>query len=74
MECRAKIVVKGDADKLLRCFAPEETDFDRASFTINRKDDGVEFDIVTKDAVALRATINTITQLLAVFEAAAKKD
>ena len=73
MECTAKVFAKGDPEKLAECLAPEETSFDRSSFTITKKEGGVEFDITANDAVALRATLNTISQLLIVYEGAAKK-
>lgn len=70
MEYTAKLVAKGDPEKLIQCMAPEDTKFDRSSFTITKTKDGVEFDVVAKDAVALRATLNSISQLLIVFEGA----
>ncbi|MBU2561577.1 MAG: hypothetical protein KKD17_04720 [Nanoarchaeota archaeon] len=73
MECTAKVFVKGDPEKLLECLAPEETSFDRSSFTVKKRGDGVEFDVTSKDAVALRATLNTISQLIIVFEGASRK-
>ena len=74
MEYTANLFVKGDPDKLFECLLPEETDFDRSSFTIKKKEEGVEFSIHACDAVALRATLNSISQLLIVFEGAGKKN
>ena len=74
MDYTAKLSVKGNPEKLIECFKPEEKDFDRSSFTINKTEDGVVFDIAAKDAVALRATLNSISQLLIVFEGAKKND
>ncbi|MBW2997236.1 hypothetical protein KY349_02765 [Candidatus Woesearchaeota archaeon] len=73
MDYTAKIFVKCDPDKLAECLAPEETSFDRSSFTFSKKEGGLEFNIDANDAVALRATLNTISQLLIVFEGARKK-
>jgi tRNA threonylcarbamoyladenosine modification (KEOPS) complex Pcc1 subunit len=70
MEYTATLFAKGDPEKLIECLAPEETSFDRSSFTVKKTNDGVEFDIKASDAVALRATLNTISQLLIVFEGA----
>ena len=70
MKCSATVVAEGDSDKIIRCFAPEETKFDRSSFTIEKVDGGVRFNIESNDAVALRATLNTISQLLTVYEGA----
>jgi len=74
MKYVAKFSAKGDPEKLFECLAPEETSFDRSSFKVNKINKGVEFDIVANDAVALRATLNSISQLLIVFEGAAKED
>ncbi|MBW2964404.1 hypothetical protein KY363_03000 [Candidatus Woesearchaeota archaeon] len=68
MSYNAKLVAEGDPDKLYDCFASEETSFDRSSFTISKTGDGIEFNIEAKDAVAFRATLNSIAQLLIVFE------
>ena len=72
MDYTANIFVKCDPDKLAECLAPEETSFDRSLFTFEKKNEGLEFSIKAKDAVALRATLNTISQLLIVFEGAKK--
>jgi tRNA threonylcarbamoyladenosine modification (KEOPS) complex Pcc1 subunit len=70
MSYTAKVFAKGDPEKLMKSLEPEETTFDRSSFTIKKTQDGVEFDISAKDAVALRATLNTISQLLIVYDGA----
>jgi tRNA threonylcarbamoyladenosine modification (KEOPS) complex Pcc1 subunit len=72
MECSAKVFAKGDPEKLYECLAPEDTKFDRSSFTVKKTEEGVEFDVKAKDAVALRATLNSISQLLIIFEGASK--
>jgi len=64
----AKIFAKGDPEKLYECMAPEQTAYDRSSFTITKKEDGLEFDVKSKDPVALRATLNAISQMLIVYE------
>ncbi|MFC1742039.1 KEOPS complex subunit Pcc1 [Nanoarchaeota archaeon] len=74
MDFTAKIIAKDcDADKLVQCLAPEEKSFERSTFTITKKDNNVEIDITTTDAVALRATVNSISQLLIVYEGAKKE-
>jgi tRNA threonylcarbamoyladenosine modification (KEOPS) complex Pcc1 subunit len=70
MECSAKLFVKGDPEKLFQCLVPEDTKFDRSGFNLKKMKDGLEFDVKAKDAVALRATLNSISQLLIVFEGA----
>ncbi len=72
MDYTAKIFAKCNPDRLLECLASEEKSFDRSKFTIKKVDDGVEFNITAKDAVALRATVNSISQLLIIFEGASK--
>jgi tRNA threonylcarbamoyladenosine modification (KEOPS) complex Pcc1 subunit len=74
MECSARLFAKGDPERLFECLAAEETGFDRSSFTVKKMKDGVEFDIRAKDAVALRATLNSISQLLIIFEGARKPE
>ncbi len=73
MDYSAKLSVKGDPDKLYDCLISEEISFDRSSFKIVKVVDGVEFNIKATDAVALRATFNSILQLLIIYEKACKK-
>jgi tRNA threonylcarbamoyladenosine modification (KEOPS) complex Pcc1 subunit len=76
MELSASLFVKCNPDMLYDCLVPEQSvpdsrsSFDRSSFIINKEKEGVRFSIKAKDAVALRATFNTITQLLIIFESA----
>ena len=72
MDFSADIFVMGDADNLIKALAPEEKSFERSSYSFAKKGDGVEFKIKAKDAVALRATLNSIAQLLIVFEGGKK--
>jgi len=53
-----------------KCFISESKNLktDRSSYTIKKCKDYVEFDIKANDSVALRATINSITKLLTVYE------
>jgi len=75
MEIKASLnIMAEDADRLFRCMRPEAEKeghaSDRASYTLklgkNKKE--LIFEITSKDAVAFRATMNAITQLLAVHE------
>ncbi|HII71400.1 TPA: hypothetical protein HA265_01445 [Candidatus Woesearchaeota archaeon] len=70
----ATISVKGDPEKLYECLAPEQVEYDRSSFNIKKIKDGLEFEITSKDATALRATLNAISQSLIIFEKAAKPE
>jgi tRNA threonylcarbamoyladenosine modification (KEOPS) complex Pcc1 subunit len=68
MKYSAQISVKGDSDKLHDCLASESMDFDRSSFKVIKTEDGIKVDITAKDSTALRATLNSITQLLMVYD------
>jgi tRNA threonylcarbamoyladenosine modification (KEOPS) complex Pcc1 subunit len=72
MEFSAEIFVKGDSDNLAKALAAEERVFERSSYSFAKKGDGVEFKVKARDAVALRATLNSIAQLLIVFEGGKK--
>ena len=64
----ATISVNGDADKIFSCMQAEIKSYDRSSFTIDKKDGEVVFTIEAQDPVALRATFNSISQLLTIYE------
>ena len=57
-----------DADRIFKCFKPEIQDNKRANFKLSKVKDCVIFDIESEDSVALRATLNSITKLLTVYE------
>ena len=68
MKLKAEIVVNNDADLLYKCFKPEMNKWQRAKIEIKRNKDNLHFSIQAEDAVALRATLNSITGLLSVYE------
>jgi len=68
MSYTATVFAKGDSDKLYECIENEQMSYDRSEYTIKKVEGGIEFHIQSKDAVALRATLNAISQLLIVFE------
>ena len=72
MKCTAQIAVEGNPQKIYDCLKPESMDFERSSFTIKKGDNNLIIEIKAVDAVAFRATINAVTQLLAVYEKAGK--
>lgn len=74
MSYSAKLFAEGNAEKLYECIISEQTSYNRSSFSITKKENGLEFDITAKDAVALRATLNSISQMLIIFEGAKKND
>ena len=67
MKYSAVIRVRAGED-LIRCFEPEEKVKNRSSYTVSKNGEEIEFKIEAEDSVALRATINTITRLLTVWE------
>ena len=71
MKYFAQITVE-ESGSLYECLNPEQMDFDRSSFDIKQDGSKVIINIQAKDAVALRATINSFTQLIAVYEKAGK--
>jgi len=68
MNYSARIDVIGNQKSLLECFAPEGIKKERSEYIIKKIKKGISFGIKARDATALRATVNTITQLLAVYE------
>ena len=71
MDYKAKITVATGklTDKVYRCFVPEtDVKTERSSFTLKKQKECIVFDVSAKDAVALKATLNSISKLLTVFE------
>lgn len=69
MNYSAEIRIREEPDKIYDYLLPEtESKRDRSNFTLKKGDKEVIIDVKAKDAVAFRATINTITQLLSVFQ------
>jgi len=66
----AKIRIYKNPSVIYKCFSSESKNLktDRSNYTIKKSKDYVEFDIKANDSVALRATINSITKLLTVYE------
>lgn len=69
MRYTAEVKAYGDADAISKCFEPEiEKKQNRSRLDIKKKDDHVIFNVEAEDSVAMRATLNSITKLLTVFE------
>lgn len=66
MNHTAVLEVYEDPEKLLKCLAPGK--LKRASFAIKKQKDHVKINVTAKDLTALRATLNSITQLLAIYK------
>lgn len=68
MRLKAEIKAVGDPEVIYECFQPEQKEQDRSRFEIKKEKDGVLFLVEANDSVALRATLNSITKLLTVYE------
>ena len=55
-------------EKIFKAFQPEISKRDRSGFSIVKEKDHLKFLVEAKDSVALRATLNSITKLLTVYE------
>ena len=66
----AKIRVYKNPVIIYKCFVSESKNLKthRSSYTIKKRKDYIEFNIKANDSVALRATLNSITKLLTVYE------
>jgi len=73
MNYKAEIKAYGDADRLYKCFQPEIHKGERSNFKLKKEKDCLVFEIGAKDAVALRATMNSIAKLLNVYEKLGEK-
>jgi tRNA threonylcarbamoyladenosine modification (KEOPS) complex Pcc1 subunit len=73
MKCSAQITIEADADmqhKLQQLFSAEDKVLsnNRASYTIQMRNDECLFIIEAQDGVALRAILSSISKTLSVFE------
>lgn len=68
MKYSVALKVQGDVEKIAKCFEPEMAKKDRAEFKLRKEKDYVLFEIEAKDSAALRATFNSVTKLLTVYE------
>ena len=71
----SRIEAYGNPDKIIDCFNAEgEKKEDRSEISFEKKEDSVVFNVKAKDPVALRASLNSITKLLIVYEKIEKID
>lgn len=69
MKISAEIKIKYPSpEELYKIFQPEISKKDRSGFKLIRGKNNLKFIIESKDSVALRATLNSITKLLTVYE------
>jgi tRNA threonylcarbamoyladenosine modification (KEOPS) complex Pcc1 subunit len=66
MDYEAEITVREDPDNAYKCLMPEKISRERSTLDIKKGKSGLIIRISAKDAVAFRATINAVTQVLAV--------
>lgn len=71
MKFEAKIHVLEDGDEILRLFSAEKAfDTERVECSVSGSGGGALFSVKANDSAALRAALNSITKILAVFEKA----
>jgi tRNA threonylcarbamoyladenosine modification (KEOPS) complex Pcc1 subunit len=67
MNYKAEIVVSENAGDLQKCLLPEKISRERSTFKAAIEGGKLKITAEAKDAVAFRATMNAITQLMAVY-------
>lgn len=70
MNYSAEIVVRENPDLILKCLLPESISRERSSVKAKKDGSDLKIEVEAKDAVAFRASINALTQLLAVYSKA----
>ncbi|MBW3000022.1 hypothetical protein KY339_05095 [Candidatus Woesearchaeota archaeon] len=68
MNYAVTIEIKKDPETIQKLFLTEVSERQRSKFTISKKMNSIRFEVYAKDATALKATLNTITELLTVYE------
>ncbi len=64
---KVKVCLYGDTDLLYKCYKPEILKRERASYTLRKNKDNLEFNIKAKDDVALKAAVNSIFKLFIIY-------
>ena len=70
MRYKCSLSVECDPKEMRALFEPENTPRGRTELGLITQPKGVRFELKSSDAVALRAALNSIAKLLAVWEAA----
>lgn len=67
---KAKCVSEEELNQLQKLFAPEDKELSnsRAKYEINNENLDLIFEVEAQDAVALRATLTSITKTLDIYE------
>jgi len=66
MDYTAEIIVKEDPDTAYKCLLPEKISRERSTLKLKKEKGALKITVEARDAVALRATLNAVTQVLAV--------
>lgn len=65
---KTSIIFDQDVKEIYDCITPDLTlEFKRSKVDVKLSDDELRFDIEANDIVALKATLNSITQMVDVF-------
>lgn len=67
MNYKAEITVDEDPEEIYKCLLPEKISRDRSTLTLKKEKGRLVIKAEAKDAVALRATLNAVTQSLAAY-------
>ena len=68
MNYKAVISIHENIEDIYKVILPEVKKWERSNFEMKKDKKELRFIIEAKDSVALRATLNSITQLLTVYE------
>ena len=74
MDYKAEIKVSEDPDNIQKCLLPELMSRERSTLSLENKEGVLTIKIEAKDAVAFRATMNTVIQVMAVYSKSKKID
>ena len=64
---KVKVCLYGNVKLLYKCYKPEILKRERASYTLKKNKDNLEFNIKAKDDVALKAAVNSIFKLFIIY-------
>lgn len=67
MDYKAEIIIREDPENIQKCILPEKINRERSSLKVKMGKEGLIVEIEAKDAVAFRASMNALTQALAVY-------
>ena len=68
MKLKAEITIDNDVDLLYESFKPELKEWKRSTIKVKKNKDSLQFNIQAQDATSFRATLNSITGLLSVYD------